>query len=206
MRLARQKEEIHYGIRRVYIFPDCSPSLQRLKGAFKDVKKSLRERGIAYSLHHPAKLWITHEGNIRWFASPSAAADFLKTIDNNNCSSSWAVTTVYAAEVSYLAAPPVLLRRGGEDTHKSICGLQRGSYLISEICLSLSRIEIVLRAQLNFHIVYNDCAQKWWQMDSLNSHEADFHNTVWIWLDMCLIPAILLLCSRSHFRYVDIRL
>ena len=64
MRLARQKGEIHYGNSRVYIFPDYSPSLQRLKDAFKDVKKSLRKRGIAYSLHHPAKLRITHEGNI----------------------------------------------------------------------------------------------------------------------------------------------
>lgn len=139
-------------------FQTAAPVYNAFKMPSRMLKNSLWESGIAYFLHHPAKLRITHEGN-------------------------W-----------------------GEDMRKSICGLQRGSYLISEICLSLSRIEIVLRAQLNFHIVYNDCAQKWWQMDSLNSHEADFHNTVWIWLDMCLIPAILLLCSRSHFRYVDIRL
>ena len=84
MRLAKQRGEIHYGNSRVYILPDCSPSLHHLKDTFKDVKKSLWERGIAYSLHHPAKLWITHEGNIRWFVSPCTAADFLKTIDNNN--------------------------------------------------------------------------------------------------------------------------
>lgn len=42
----------------------------------------------------------------------SAAADFLKTIDNNNWPSSWAVTAVYALEDSHLAGTAVM-RRGG---------------------------------------------------------------------------------------------
>lgn len=83
MRLARQKGEIYFENRRIYIFADCSPSLQRLKDAFKDVKKNFRERGIEYSLHHPAKLRITHNGNIKWFTTPSAAADFLKEMDSD---------------------------------------------------------------------------------------------------------------------------
>lgn len=82
LRRAREIKEILFENRRIYIYADCSAETQQKKDVFKAVKKTLREKGIEYSLHHPASLRISHEGAVKWFTSPAEVVDFLSKLEN----------------------------------------------------------------------------------------------------------------------------
>lgn len=56
MNAARRKTEILYNNRKVKLFSDFSPEVQRQRNAYYAVKQTLYAKGIVYGLQYPAKL------------------------------------------------------------------------------------------------------------------------------------------------------
>uniref|UniRef100_A0A3Q3J1Z3 L1 transposable element RRM domain-containing protein n=1 Tax=Monopterus albus TaxID=43700 RepID=A0A3Q3J1Z3_MONAL len=75
--LGRMKGRLTYEGAPVYIFPDMSPEVNKLRAAYNLVKKKLREANVEYSLFYPAKLCITLNGTRHSFNSPQAPASLL---------------------------------------------------------------------------------------------------------------------------------
>lgn len=77
LRWARlQKDDIKFNSNKILFFPDMSASLAKQRATFKDIKAKLYAAGITFSLHYPARLCITVNGNKHLFDSPAAAEGF----------------------------------------------------------------------------------------------------------------------------------
>lgn len=73
---ARAKGKLFYNGRPVHLFPDVSPEVGKMRAAFNDVKRKLRDAGVSYSLFFPARLAVSFDGTRHTFESPQAAQDF----------------------------------------------------------------------------------------------------------------------------------
>ncbi|CAL9706579.1 unnamed protein product [Knipowitschia caucasica] len=74
--LAKSKGKLVYDGRQVHIFPDMTPEVGKMRAAFNDIKRKLRDAGVSYSLFFPAKLVVTVKGERHSFDSPQAAESF----------------------------------------------------------------------------------------------------------------------------------
>lgn len=58
LNLSKEKQELYYDGKRVYIYPDYSVATMNKRRQFDDVKKRLRDMDMEYSLFFPATLFI----------------------------------------------------------------------------------------------------------------------------------------------------
>lgn len=77
LRLSRNKGNLHFDGSPVYIFPDISPEVGRMRATFSQLKQKLRSANIQYSLYYPAKLVITANGSRYTFTDAQAAEKFI---------------------------------------------------------------------------------------------------------------------------------
>jgi len=80
LRLARSKGDLTYENKRISFYPDYSADLQRRRDEFRDVKRTLREKGVEYALIFPAQLRIKHLDTIKFFSTPAEVQCFLKAL------------------------------------------------------------------------------------------------------------------------------
>ncbi|MGH0133875.1 UNVERIFIED_CONTAM: hypothetical protein FKN15_014438 [Acipenser sinensis] len=78
LRLARDKGDLYFQGRPVYICPDFCADMAKRCATFNSVKAQLREAGVKCSLLHPARLLITHNNSRMIFTTPQDAAAFYK--------------------------------------------------------------------------------------------------------------------------------
>lgn len=78
LRLAREKKELSFQGRRIYINPDFSIDLLKRRRQYDDIKKKLREAGKSYSLLYPATLRVIIDGKPKLFRTPGEAYEFFR--------------------------------------------------------------------------------------------------------------------------------
>ena len=75
------KEELRWEGKRLMIFPDYSRGTLTKRGAFKDCKQALHDRGVKFALLHPATLRInTPGGPVKSFTEPAEALEFINKL------------------------------------------------------------------------------------------------------------------------------
>ena len=75
------KEELRWEGKRLMIFPDYSRGTLTKRGAFKDCKQALHDRGVKFALLHPATLRInTPGGPMKSFTEPAEALEFINKL------------------------------------------------------------------------------------------------------------------------------
>lgn len=67
--LACKKQALSFNNNKISIFPDYSPEVQQRHRSGTEVRKRLREKGLAYSLLFPSKLRIIDGDRFRFFVS-----------------------------------------------------------------------------------------------------------------------------------------
>lgn len=78
-----QNEEIKADGYRLLFFPDISASLAKQRATFRDIKAKLYTAGITFSLHPPARLCVTFNGDKHFFNTPEAAETFYRQINGS---------------------------------------------------------------------------------------------------------------------------
>lgn len=79
IRIGRQRT-LEYAGKRIFIFPDYSADVMEQRRGFKEVLQALREKNVQHSLRFPARLHISHEGQVKVFTNPVEAKNF---VDND---------------------------------------------------------------------------------------------------------------------------
>lgn len=74
--IAKKKGQLFYNGRKIFIFPDLSPSLAKKRAAFNPVKGKLYEKGVKFFLRYPAVLCVTYQQKDYKFESATDAEDF----------------------------------------------------------------------------------------------------------------------------------
>lgn len=75
LRLAREKGDIIWQGSKLSLFPDFTVMVQDARRKFSDVKVTLRNLGLRYSMLYPARLRVDVNGRPRIFDSPAAAQE-----------------------------------------------------------------------------------------------------------------------------------
>lgn len=74
LRKAMAVKQLHYGDRRIQIFPDYPPAVAKRRTLFNGTRELLRgQPGVGYGLLHPARLLVTHNGTQTSFIDPQKA-------------------------------------------------------------------------------------------------------------------------------------
>lgn len=76
LRLSREKGQLIFRGKRVFIFPDFSADLVKRRAAYNEVRALLRGAKVRYGLLHPARLRVSFNGTDQIFDTPEAARDF----------------------------------------------------------------------------------------------------------------------------------
>lgn len=74
--ITRRKGQLIYQGHRIFIFPDLSNALAKKRATFNPVKSRLYQRGIKFSLRHPAVLCFTHQQREHRFHTAEDAEKF----------------------------------------------------------------------------------------------------------------------------------
>lgn len=80
LRLSREKRELRFNDKRIYLFPDFSEAVQSKRKAFLPVKKKLQNLGIRYAMFFLATLSIDHGSTKLRFDSPREVENFVNEI------------------------------------------------------------------------------------------------------------------------------
>ncbi|CAJ1053424.1 LINE-1 type transposase domain-containing protein 1, partial [Xyrichtys novacula] len=78
--LAKERGQLFYQDRKIYLFPDMSRSLAMKRAAFKEVKSKLYKEGIKFSLRFPAMLLVTTEDMEYKFYTPAEVEKFTEDL------------------------------------------------------------------------------------------------------------------------------
>ncbi len=82
LRLAREKKELVFKGTRIYIYPDFSVELLKMRRSFDKVKRRLRELNLKYSLRYPCTLSVIVDGKSQLYTCHKIAeAAFMSSMD-----------------------------------------------------------------------------------------------------------------------------
>ncbi|KAE8288334.1 hypothetical protein D5F01_LYC12201 [Larimichthys crocea] len=93
LRRASVAKQLHYGGKRIQIFPDYPPAVAKRRALFNRSRELLRNiPGVRYGLLYPARLLITYDGKQTSFTDPTKAEEYAEQLPVPGSSSSGQVS------------------------------------------------------------------------------------------------------------------
>lgn len=77
---ARKHPNFKYENADIHFYPDFSADLQKKRKTFQDIRRSLREKGLPYSMLYPSCLRVIYAGAAKFFDSPEEADSWFSTL------------------------------------------------------------------------------------------------------------------------------